>query len=989
MKTPVSSFVSRVKMRWQLAGMNDRVELTDGVLGACRHEKVQPKIAGLAIIGLLVGQTILPGAMLISNVQAEELRIEDRKKAEKKAIDDNTPAWAKALELRTQQEKRARELRLRETAQAGKASGGGRALLVQAQRGGKGNESGFSRPPIRPVPGSVPGAVAESQSLDCFDCDTDVRALDLTRVPTEKELRRAGQLGGALTPTRSAKPDELGLKLDKLMKKAGVEGGLRAQLPKKDPRERGLQRAQAKYERARAINLDFGKAIQEWNKHNYRQAAKMFEKHLKDYPESPWAGEAEIHLGCDAKYNGRFAEAQTIYDQLLNKTSSKPNSKLKQKKKERRARGGAPSEADINADVERAARADSLEAAVMALDAPTEDDDESFELHQKAKQRWADLDIATGRWNEAAEKLADIIETDTDWRRITWAQHWLRNLSVYERNVLQLRACGPKALGFVLASLGKNEIAEKVKQLPAPSERGTDLNELKGLAARYGTPMEGFKGTPQTLEKLRLPLILHYDFGDDAKTKLVTDRADKRRVVTNENPFQVSHRRGHFVVVSKVDKTKKQVTIFDPQEGRTFYLTYAQLAHEWSGSGLMLAAPKAKAVIRLTKNEMKDTVGGCCGLPSSPDDNGDSPNLTPCDHCGDVSSDSSFKPPFSPILYKGDGSDSNRGEPAVSFNRITMNMFVHDTPLWYDTPKGPSVGISMSYNSQDATTQHSALGNKWTLNYGSYLVEDTAAGGGRITVFMSDGAQHNYTPNGSGGYNTEVDVHNRLVKLSVTRYELHLQGGGKRVYDIPAGTNSLQPFLVAQYDQWGYGLTFGYDSQVRLTTITDANGKVTTLQYDAGNHLVRAFDPFGRHASFSYDGNGNLVEVIDMEGHVFQYTYDNLVRIIQLQTAQGPWNFKHEGPDGNSQASDTYPAPNGPMWASIRVTVTAPNNGKEEYFYYAGWGYPTDGVSDERSWHVDQNHYIEYQNGGVNNASSQVAKTQWDTDSGRSQSGGN
>ena len=98
MKTPVSSsFLARVKMRWQRSGMNDRVELHDGVLGACRHEKVQPKIAGLAIIGLLVGQTILPGAMLISNVQAEELRQSNFKKAEQKAIDDNTPAWAKVL----------------------------------------------------------------------------------------------------------------------------------------------------------------------------------------------------------------------------------------------------------------------------------------------------------------------------------------------------------------------------------------------------------------------------------------------------------------------------------------------------------------------------------------------------------------------------------------------------------------------------------------------------------------------------------------------------------------------------------------------------------------------------------------------------------------------------------------------------------------------------------------------------------------------------
>ena len=161
--------------------------------------------------------------------------------------------------------------------------------------------------------------------LDCPDCEIDVRALDLSKTPSEKALRRAGQLGGALNPTRPADPGELGLKLDKLVKKAGVEGGLGAKLLKRDPRESGLQKALERYVRAKAINLDFGKAIQEWNKHNYRQAAKMFEKHLKDFPESPWGGEAMLHLGCDAKYNGRFDEAQRIYDTILKQTSDQPN----------------------------------------------------------------------------------------------------------------------------------------------------------------------------------------------------------------------------------------------------------------------------------------------------------------------------------------------------------------------------------------------------------------------------------------------------------------------------------------------------------------------------------------------------------------------------------------------------------------------------------------------------------------------------------------
>lgn len=216
---------------------------------------------------------------------------------------------------------------------------------------------------------------------------------------------------------------------------------------------------------------------------------------------------------------------------------------------------------------------------------------------------------------------------------------------------------------------------------------------------------------------------------------------------------------------------------------------------------------------------------------------------------------------------------------------------------------------------------------------------------------------------------------------------MRFQDGSKWVYGIPPGTNSLQPFLLEVVDRWGQKLTVGYNAQVQISTITDAVGQITSFRYDSAGRVTRVWDPFGRHASFGYDANGNLTEVIDVEGQSFQYTYDSLVRITQLNTAQGPWNFKHEGPDGNSSTSDTYPYPDGPMWASIRTTVTDPMGDKEEYFYYAGWGYPTDGIADERSWHVSKNHYVEYRDGSHNNAASWVPKTQWDTGSGASNPG--
>lgn len=959
MQTPqTSSFLSCVKLRWQNSWFTERVELpalaSGGAMDACQGEKTKRNLALVGIFGLLVGQTILPGAMLISNVQAEELRIEDRKQAERKARDANTPAWAKAVERRVAQEKRDREQYLLATASNEKTSGA-RASLTQGKRGGKGgDDNGFGRPPLRSVPGSKPGAVVESEPLDCLDCDTDVRALDLSRVPTEKELRRAGQLGGALNPLRSSNPEELGLKLDKLVKSAGVEGGLKAQLPPKDPRERGLQRAKEKYARAQAINLDFGKAIQEWNRHNYSKAAKMLEKHVKDYPESPWAGEAELHLGCDAKYNGRFAEAQQIYQNLIDKTSSQPNPKLDKKRKERKARGGAPAIQELNADVAQAAQgAASLEAAVVKLDA-TREDDESFQIHQKAKLRWADLDLAMGRFADASEKMTDILKTDTDWRRRTWARTWIRTSNFYQKRAPQLMACGPQALGLVLASLDKNAAADKVREAVAPRAQGFSLAELKTLAAKNGVKMRGFKAKTGELASLPLPAILHYDFSTNAKEQ-GAKASDERGTAS---PFRATGG-GHFVVLQRVDAKKGEVHLFDPLEKRPYRMTFAQLERQWSGQGLALeaAAPKG-AKTRMARAEldagaMQEAVGGCCGVPSTEDDQGDSPNNEDCKPCGTSSGGGAVSP-----IRKGPDSihsgaimkrPSDGGEPVVSFNMATINMYVHDTPLWYSPPIGPGVGITMSYNSQDATTQHQPFGNKWMFNYGSYAVEDTAANGGRITVFMPDGSKDNYVPNGNGGYTSEVGNFSRLEKQTATRYVLIGQENDRWIYDVPAGTTSLQSFLVRMEDPWGKGLNFSYNANVNLTTITDAGGKVSTLVYDADNRITRVFDPFGRKASFSYDVNGNLVEAVDMEGHAFQYTYDADVRITQINTAQGPWNFKHEGPDGSY--APYYPAPNSAMWDNVRVTASNPAGAKEEYYYDGYYA---------RSWRVDHNAYQEY-----------------------------
>ena len=104
-----------------------------------------------------------------------------------------------------------------------------------------------------------------------------VLPLDFTRPPATEEIMSAGQLGGELYGTHEI--------TDK--------------------------------EREARINLSFAEAIDLWNQHQYREAVELFRKHLESYPESPWASEAVLHMGCDAQYQGRYREAEKSFRWII------------------------------------------------------------------------------------------------------------------------------------------------------------------------------------------------------------------------------------------------------------------------------------------------------------------------------------------------------------------------------------------------------------------------------------------------------------------------------------------------------------------------------------------------------------------------------------------------------------------------------------------------------------------------------------------------
>ncbi len=272
------------------------------------------------------------------------------------------------------------------------------------------------------------------------------KPLDLSRTPTTEELMAAGQLGGQLFPT--ADITVAGEEKTNLSEQAAVQ-----------------EQSQEQLLHHQAINLSFGKAIQAWNKHEYKEAVGMFEEHLREFPDSPWAAESALHIGCDARYSGRYTEATDQFNGIIEKYKDNPHEGAKR-------------------------------------------------LVNKAKLRLANVKALQNNFPEAKKYFRELIGESDDWRSRTYGSHWLQRLSRMGKDKLALLNCGMQALAVLLEQDGRQDEADGVRQMRASSLRGQSLEELQSIAAGYGYPLTGLRLAPEELVQLPLPAILQLS-GDE------------------------------------------------------------------------------------------------------------------------------------------------------------------------------------------------------------------------------------------------------------------------------------------------------------------------------------------------------------------------------------------------------------------------------------------------------------------------------------------
>lgn len=196
--------------------------------------------------------------------------------------------------------------------------------------------------------------------------------------------------------------------------------------------------------------------------------------------------------------------------------------------------------------------------------------------------------------------------------------------------------------------------------------------------------------------------------------------------------------------------------------------------------------------------------------------------------------------------------------------------------------RGPGLAWTATYSSSSSGADV-GLGPNWTFPYAAHLAPtpgSSLSGSQTIRAVLGNGSMLSFT-SGSGGYTSNSWVQATLATTS----------SGYRL------TERSSRFL-------------DFDSQGRLTSISDLNGFATALGYDTNGNLASVTDSAGRTLTVSWGANREIASVTDSGSRQISYGYDPLRRLVSITDAE------------SNETTFSYPGD-----SPLIATVTSPEGG--------------------------------------------------------------
>ena len=261
-----------------------------------------------------------------------------------------------------------------------------------------------------------------------------------------------------------------------------------------------------------------------------------------------------------------------------------------------------------------------------------------------------------------------------------------------------------------------------------------------------------------------------------------------------------------------------------------------------------------------------------------------------------------------------------QGMARYSAHAMLASLNIQDTPLRYQTPIGPSLAFTVTYNQRDTqqpqTFSYSNLGPNWMFNWLSYVNDNPNNPAGNVTVYVGGGGAEPYTDfdSNSQSYRPDPQSHSVLMRTSASSYEKRFADGSKQVFSLSDGStsNRRKIFMTQWIDRAGNAVTITYDASLRITSLTDPLGQVTTLSYELPGDplkITRVTEPFptGRFVTFAYT-NGQLTMITDAIGIQSKFHYAGGTDFIDsLTTPYGTSTFSTGGSQTNKWIEMTDP----------------------------------------------------------------------------------
>jgi RHS repeat-associated protein len=239
-----------------------------------------------------------------------------------------------------------------------------------------------------------------------------------------------------------------------------------------------------------------------------------------------------------------------------------------------------------------------------------------------------------------------------------------------------------------------------------------------------------------------------------------------------------------------------------------------------------------------------------------------------------------------------------------SFDPITASLILGDSPVGYAPPVGPEVEFEVRYRqaggTEPTTYTFSNLGSLWFSRVIAYIEDNPSNLQAPASMIGFGGGYLPFSGFSGDRYVREATTRSELVRVSSApiRYERRLTDGSREVYSLPDGaaTSPRRVFLTEYFDPQNQRVLFSYDTQLRLISLTDAIGQVTTVAYehpDDALKITKVSDPFGRSARFSYDSAMRLESITDVIGIESVMTYGASGIVSQLRTPYGMTQFAY------------------------------------------------------------------------------------------------